>query len=48
MDKYIARVVKFNGHMRKTLKAKNVAPDALILDGMNVLIIKHYVMDFRK
>jgi len=34
--------------MRKTLKVKNATPNASILDGMNVLIVKNYVMDFRK
>jgi hypothetical protein len=48
VDKYIARVVKFNDRMRKILKAKNVVPNASIFDGMNVLIVKHYVMDFQK
>jgi hypothetical protein len=32
----------------KILKVKGVAFNALILDEMNVLIIKHYVMSFQK
>lgn len=48
VDKYTIRMFKFNDHMRKTLKVKNATPNASILDGMNVLIVKNYVMDFWK
>ncbi len=48
MDKCTIIVFKFNDHMKKTLKVKSVTPNASILDGMNVLIVKNYVTDFRK
>lgn len=48
MNKCTIRVFKFNDHMKKTLKVKSVIPNASILDGMNVLIVRNYVMDFRK
>ncbi len=48
VDTYTIKVFKFNDHMRKALKVKNATPNASILDGMNVLIVKNYVMDFRK
>jgi hypothetical protein len=41
-------VFKFNDHMKKTLKVKSVTPNASILDGMNVLTVKFFVMDFWK
>jgi hypothetical protein len=34
--------------MWKILKAKGVIPNVLILNKMNVLIVKHYVMGFWK
>ncbi len=37
---------KFNNHMWKTLKAKGVTPNTPILNKMNALIVKHYVMGF--
>jgi EAL domain-containing protein (putative c-di-GMP-specific phosphodiesterase class I) len=48
VNKCTIRVFKFNDHMKKTLKVKSVTPNASILDGMNVLIVRNYVMDFRK
>jgi hypothetical protein len=47
-DEHTIKVVEFNDHMWKTLRAKNAALNASILDGTNVLILRHYVMDFQK
>jgi hypothetical protein len=41
-------MVKLNDHIQKVLKAKGAIYNALILKGMNDLIVKHYVMGFQK
>jgi hypothetical protein len=46
VDEYTIRVAKFNDHMWKALKAEGVAANAPIFEGMNTLIVKHYMMGF--
>ncbi len=47
VDEYTIRVAKFNDHIWKALKAESVAANAPILEWMNALIVKHYMMGFR-
>jgi hypothetical protein len=44
---YIVKAMKFNNHMWKFLKAQSVIINILILEDMNVLIMKHYVVGFQ-
>jgi len=46
VDENTIRVAKFNAHMWKALRAKSVAANAPILEIMNALIVKHYMMGF--
>ncbi len=48
MDEYTTRVLKLKDCLRKGLRAEGAVANALILEGMNVLILKHYVMGFQK
>jgi hypothetical protein len=43
----IAKAMKFNNHMWKNLKAQSVIINILILEGMNVLTMKHYIVRFQ-
>jgi hypothetical protein len=44
---YIAKAMIFNNHMWKFLKAQSVIINILILEGMNVLTMKHYILRFQ-
>jgi hypothetical protein len=41
VNEYTSKVVKFNDRIQKTLRFKGVVPNALILNEMNFLIMKH-------
>jgi hypothetical protein len=48
VDEYTTKVLKLKDCFRKGLRAEGVVANAPILEGMNVLILKHYVMGFQK
>jgi len=48
VDEYTTRVLKLKDCLKKGLKVKDAVANAPILEGMNVLILKHYVMGFQK
>ncbi len=48
MDEYTTRVLKLKDCLKKGLKVKDAVANTPILEGMNVLILKHYMMGFQQ